>query len=162
MSCSAAERAEAGGSLIELLVCVALLVAGIVVALGGLPRLAHAAQSGLVRDGALEVARNAIERARAAAAYAPAASAIAATAAFPAVARIRPGLCGATAADVPLSVTTSFDAASSRFTVVVGYPRDPCVAGAPAAMVTLETTLPPAVPAPEAVVPVPIRDPARQ
>jgi type II secretory pathway pseudopilin PulG len=156
------DGAEDGGSLIELLACVALLVAGIVVALGGLPRLAHAAQAGLVREAALDVARNAIERARAAAAYAPAAQAIAPVATFTAIARTGPGLCGAHApTDVPLTVASALEA-GGRFTVNVDFPRDPCVTGGPAERVSLAVTLSAPAPAPESSVAVPIADPALQ
>ena len=171
---------EAGTSLVELLVCVALLVAGTVIALGGLPALARSAQAGVVRDVATEVARNAIERVRAAGAYAPPALvadpatraavvanhgwAIAASASFASVARIRRSLCGSAGAsvDVPLQVTTTYDAGTDRFAVSVAYPRDPCDPASPEATVTLAATLAPAQYAPQTLLRVPIGDPARQ
>jgi hypothetical protein len=179
----AVERAverEAGTSLVELLVCVALLVAGTVVALGGLPALARSAQADVVRDVATGVARNAIERVRAAAAYAPPAQvadpasraatvanhawAIAPTASFASAARIRHPLCGGagTNLDVPLQVSTTYDAAADRIAVSVAYPRDPCDPSSPTATIALAATLAPAQFAPQTLVPVPIADPARQ
>jgi type II secretory pathway component PulJ len=64
---------EGGFTLLELVVCVALLVASGAGALAVLPALARSAQAGIVRDAALEAARNVLERTRAAAAYYPAA-----------------------------------------------------------------------------------------
>ena len=154
-----AERAsEAGFGLLEFVVCVALLLAGGVVALALLPPLVRASQASLMRDAANDAARNALERARAAAAYYPPpavadpAARIAATAAHAwafapaasnvAAARIERGLCGSSAAwtDVPMTVATTYDATADRLTVTVGYPPDPC---APAARATVAASAQP-------------------
>jgi len=109
-----AERAgEAGFSLLEVVVCVALLIAGSVLALALLPSLARASQAELLRGAATDIARNAIERTRAAAAYYPP-GAVADTAArtataadhawvlqpratYTAAARVHRGFCGSAA-----------------------------------------------------------------
>jgi type II secretory pathway pseudopilin PulG len=174
------ERAgEAGFGLLELVVCVALLVSGGVVALALLPPLVRASQASLMRDAAADVARNALERARAAAAYYPppavadAAARAAATAAHAwvfapaasdvAAARIERGLCGSAAAwtDVPMNVATTYDAAGDRLTVTVAYPPDPC-APAVQATVALSAQLAPASYAPQTELDAAIADPARQ
>lgn len=170
---------EAGFGLLELVVCVALLIAGGVVALALLPPLLRASQAGLMRDAATDVARNAIERARAAAAYYPppavadAAARAAATAAHAwafapaasdvAAARIERGLCGGTAAftDVPLNVATVYDVSADTLTVTVAYPPDPC-APARQATVVLSARLAPASYAPQTELDAAIADPARQ
>ena len=180
MSTSTADADEGGYSLVELIVCVALLVLGTAVALGGLPVLARAAQAGLIREAATAVARNALERARAAAAYAPAglvadpatrastvanhAWVLAPAATYASAARIRGALCGnpGTSTDVPLTVTTAYDAATDRFTATVTYPRDPCASNAATATATLAATLTPAAYAPQTELQAPIADPEQQ
>src|ERR1700733_2199203 len=103
---------EAGFGLLEVIVCVALLIAGSVLALALLPSLARASQAQLLRGAATGIARNAIERARAAAAYYPAAGVADATArvattadhawvlapatTYVAAARVHRALCGTT------------------------------------------------------------------
>lgn len=174
------DRDEGGYSLVELVVCVALVVTVAVAALGALPVLARNAQAGLVRDAATEVARNAIERVRAAAAYYPPPLvadpgsraiatadhrwALAASAAFVSAARLERPLCGAAnvPVDVPLAVTTGYDAAADRFTVTVTYPRDPCAGGGATDAVSASATLAPAQYAPQTELETAIGDPAAQ
>ena len=135
---------ERGFTLVELVVCVALLVAAGAGALAVLPVLVRTAQGGIVRDAALDAGRNVLERTRAAAAYYPAALvgdsasragatadhrwALGVNASYVSAARILRPLCGAAAAgvDVPLAVASTYDAATDRLTVTVTYPRDPC------------------------------------
>jgi len=170
---------EAGFGLLELVVCVALLVMGAVLALALVPPLVRASQAQLMRDAATDVARNALERARAAAAYySPAAVADAAARAATtathawafgsaasdvAAARVERGLCGSGApfTDVPLDVTTTYDAPSDTLTVRVAYPPDPCVP-AMRATVALAAQLAPASYAPQTELVAPIADPAQQ
>jgi Tfp pilus assembly protein PilV len=171
--------AEAGFGLLELVVCVALLIAGSVLALALLPSLARASQSGLMRAAAAGIARNAVERARAAAAYYPAAAvadpaARAATtvdhawvfvpeATYTAAARVRRALCGTTAAttDVLMTVTQKYDAPSDVLTVAVAYPPNPCAAAVRSTL-TLSAQLAPASYAPQTQLPAAIADPATQ
>jgi len=171
--------AEAGYSLLEVVMCVALLVAGSALALALLPGLARASQAQLLRGAAGEVARNAIERARAAAAYYPpgavtdpraraAATAghawvLAPTVTYAAAARVHRAYCGTAAAtsDVSMSVTMSYDAPSDTLTVTVAYPPNPCDASAQSA-VSLSAQLAPAAYAPQTQLPTAIADPALQ
>lgn len=170
---------EAGFGLLEVIVCVALLVAGSVFALALLPSLMRASQAGLLRAAATELARNAIERARAAAAYYPPggladpatravttadhAWALASGANYAAAARVRRALCGTSAAatDVPMNVTLAYDAPSDVLTVAVAYPPDPCVP-ATRSSITLSAQLAPAGYAPQTRLPSAIADPALQ
>ncbi|HEX3549006.1 MAG TPA: hypothetical protein VHT53_01440 [Candidatus Elarobacter sp.] len=121
--------------------------------LGAAAALARNAAPAGARDAALAAGENALARARAASAYAttalrPGESDYAAGAQLQSVA-----LCGAAAPrTVRLPVAATYDAAAQRFTVVVTYPRDPCLTAAdgtiPAgdtATVTLAETLPPPV-----------------
>jgi prepilin-type N-terminal cleavage/methylation domain-containing protein len=171
---------ERGFTLLELVVCVGVFAAIALGALALLPALARNAQAGLVRDAALETARNALERARAAAAYYPPALvgdaaaravatadhrwALAAQAGFRSAARLRAAPCGATASDpdVPLAVATSYDAPSDRLTVTVTYPHDPCANDGRTETVTLSSVLAPAQYAPQTQLTTPIGDPAAQ
>ena len=171
--------AEAGFGVLEVVVCVALLIAGSVLALGALPALARASQAGLLREAATEIARNAIERARAAAAYYPPGAVadpavraatttdhawvLAPAASYTAAARVHRALCGATAAttDVAMNVTLSYDAPSDVLTVAVAYPPDPCDAVA-RSTITLSAQLAPASYAPQTHLPAAIADPAVQ
>jgi Tfp pilus assembly protein PilV len=174
------ERAnEAGFGLLEVIVCVALLLAGCVMTLALLPAVARASQTGLMRGAATDVARNAIERVRAAVAYYPPAAvsdpatrsavtanhawALQPAARFVAAARIRRALCGTTAAstDVPLPVAMTYDAAADLLTVAVTYPPNPCVP-ATTATLTLSAQLAPAGYAPQTQLPALIADPAQQ
>jgi Tfp pilus assembly protein PilV len=174
------ERAsEAGFGLLEVIVCVALLVAGCVMTLSLVPPIVRGSQSGMMRAAATGVARNAIERIRAASAYYPPAivSEPATRAAvtanhiwvlqpagqYVAAARIRRAVCGGTAAttDVPLPVSMAYDAASDTVTVSVSYPPNPCVPSA-TSTVTLSAQLAPAAYAPQTQLPAAIADPAAQ
>lgn len=174
------ERDEGGYSLVELVVCIALLVTVAVAALGTLPVLARQAQAGLVRDAATDVARNALERVRAAVAYYPAALvadpasrrtatadhrwALSASAAFASAARLARPPCGAATApaDIPLAVTTTYDATLDRLTVTVAFPRDPCTNGSGSDTVSASATLAPAQYAPQTELEAAIGDPALQ
>jgi type II secretory pathway pseudopilin PulG len=175
-----AERArEAGFGLLETIVCVALLIAGSVLALAVLPALVRASQAGFMHAAATNVARNAIDRARAVSAYYPAAAmtdplargnaaaghswALAPAAGYTAGVRVRRGLCGAraVATDVPMNVALAYDAQSDVLTVAVTYPPDPCD-GATRSTFALSEQLAPASYAPQTRLPLAIADPARQ
>lgn len=170
---------DSGFTLIELVVCVALLVMGAVVALGTIPVLARASAAGIIRTAAADVARNALERARAAAAYAPPAAVtnpagrvataanhawvLAPSASYGAAARITSPLCrNAGGLDVPLVVSTAYDAGTDLLTVSVAYPSDPCDPSSPSATVAVAATLMPAAYAPGTLLPDAIGDPQRQ
>ena len=170
---------EAGFGLLELVVCVALLIAASVFALALLPSLARASQAQLMRSAATGVARNAIERARAAAAYYPAGAVadpaaraattadhawvLAAAATYQAAVRVQHALCASTGetTDVPLTVAQHYDAASDTLTVAVSYPPNPCVPAAQAT-VSLTAQLAPSAYAPQTQLPAAIADPALQ
>ena len=175
-----AERGGEGGySLLEVVVCVALLIAGGVFALALLPSIARASQAGLLRAAATAIARNAIERTRAAAAYYPAAAVadpaargtavaghdwvLAPAATYVAAARVRRALCGGGAAtsDVPMPVSLTYDAPSDTLTVAVSYPADPCNP-ARRETISLAAQLAPAAYAPQTQIPSAIADPALQ
>ena len=171
--------AEAGFTLIEVLVCVALLVMGSVLALAVFPSIARASQTDLVRDAATGIARNAIERTRAVAAYYPAAGVLDATAratttadhawaigtTFRAnvAARFHRSFCAAHGAttDVAMTLTTTYDRSSDTLVASVQYPPDPCDLTRQA-QVTLTTQLAPAGYAPRTELRTPIADPDRQ
>ncbi len=162
---------ERGFTLLELLVCVAILALASAATLGAFAAVARNATPGAARDAALMVAENALARARAAAAYASSPSVEPATlladrswALVPGVTRYVAGAelraaapCGAStgaALRLRLPVTAAYDVASERFTVTVAYPRDPCGAAADgtsadgngATLVLSETLPPPAYP----------------
>ena len=127
---------EAGFTLIEVLICVALVVSGCVVVLGLLPTLVRASQADLLRDAATNIARAEIERARAATAYYPVsgftashAYALNATAAYATSAHVHRDYCGAGTAttDVPMNVSDAYTAADDALTVTVLYPNNPCI-----------------------------------
>jgi len=180
MSRPVAERVdEAGFGLLELVMCVALLVTGSVLALGLLPVLAGASQAQLMRSAATGVARNAIERVRAASAYYPAAGVadpgtratttadhawvLAPAATYMAAVRVPRALCGAAAnpTDVPMSVALRYDAPSDALTVTVTYPPNPC-APTVLAGVSLAAQLAPSGYAPQTQLPAAIADPELQ
>jgi type II secretory pathway pseudopilin PulG len=170
---------ERGYSLLELLICVGLLVAGCVLALALLPGLVRRSQAELMRDAATQVARNAIERVRAAAAYYPAGAvsdpaaravttadhawALLPAASYLAAARVHGALCGSASpsTDVPMNVALRYDAPSDTLTVAVSYPPDPCAASVQAT-VSLAAQLAPASYAPQTVLQSAIADPALQ
>lgn len=157
--------------MIEVIVCVALLVAGSVLALALLPIVARASQAQLMREAATAIARNAIERARAAVAYAPPAAvatgshawALLPAANYAAAVRVRRALCGGTGSvtDVPAGVALAYDAAADTLDVVVTYPPDPCNP-ARRSTVTLAAVLAPPAYAPQTRVPAQIADPVQQ
>lgn len=174
------ERASEGGySLLELIVCVALLIACGVFALLLLPGLARASQAGLLRAAATSIARNAIERARAASAYYPAGAvgnpaqraattadhawALAPSASYTAAAHVHRGFCASAAAtvDVPMNVRLSYDAPSDVLTVTVTYPQNACAPAAQSSVV-LSAQLAPAAYVPQTRLPAAIADPAVQ
>jgi Tfp pilus assembly protein FimT len=170
---------EAGYSLLEVAVCVALLIVGSVLALALLPPVARASQAELMRGAANDIARNAIERARAAAAYYPPGAVAdpqaraAATAdhawvlqpgaTYTAAAHVHRAFCGTTAAtsDVSMRVTMTYDAPSDTLTVAVSYPPDPCNTAIQSA-ISLSAQLAPAGYAPQTQLPSAIADPALQ
>ncbi|HEY0381687.1 MAG TPA: prepilin-type N-terminal cleavage/methylation domain-containing protein [Candidatus Elarobacter sp.] len=159
--------AERGFTLLEVLVCIAILALVSAATFGAFAAVARNATPGTARDLALMAGENALARARAAAAYASSPSQDASTllaartwalrpgvTAYVAGARLRAGAsCGQTAPrTLRLPVATTYDAANERFSVVVTYPRDPCrvasdgtVPADDAATVTLAETLPPSV-----------------
>jgi prepilin-type N-terminal cleavage/methylation domain-containing protein len=174
---------ERGFTLLELVVCVAVIALASAAAFGAFAAVARNATPGTARDVALMVAENALARARAAAAYAPA-SAPDATALladrswalapgetrYTAGAQLRANaLCGASEAlSLRLPVVAAYDVASARFTVVVTYPRDVCrvapdgtIADGNSATLTLGETLPPPAYAPGATIHRDIAPPAR-
>ena len=171
--------AEAGFGLLEVIVCVALLMAGCVLTLALLPSLVSASQSGLMRGAATDIARNAIERVRAGSAYDPPAAAadpstraavtanhawaLQPAASYIAATRIERAIChgpGMTT-DVAMPVGIAYDAVHDTLTVTVTYPPNPCVP-ANTATVTLTAQLAPAAYAPQTHVPAAIADPATQ
>jgi type II secretory pathway pseudopilin PulG len=174
------ERAPDGGySLLEVVMCVALLIVGSVLALALLPSLARASQSQLLRGAATDIARNAIERARAAAAYYPAGAVadpltratttaghawvLTPNATYMAAAHVHRAFCGTTAttSDVAMNVSLTYDAPSDTLTVAVSYPPNPCDT-AIQSTVSLSAQLAPASYAPQTQLPAAIADPALQ
>jgi Tfp pilus assembly protein PilV len=128
-------RSEAGFSLLEVLICVALLVAGGLIALSVVPTLAHESQHDLLRDAATNIGRTEIERAQAATAYYPTGGYVAnhsyalnPMATYIAMAHVHRGYCTGAAAttDVPMTVTDAYASATDTVTVTVSYPRNPC------------------------------------
>jgi Tfp pilus assembly protein FimT len=170
---------EAGYSLLEVVMCVALLIVGSVLALALLPAVARASQSQLMRGAATDIARNAIERARAAAAYYPPGAvadplaraattaghgwALAPAASYTAAAHVHRSFCGTAAAtsDVAMRVTMTYDAPGDTLTVAVSYPPNPCDTATQSA-ISLSAQLAPASYAPQTQLPSAIADPALQ
>ena len=151
--------AERGFTLLEVLVCVAILAVASAATVGAFAALARNATPGGVRDLALMAGENALVRARAAVAYAASSSqdgpALLADRSWGLVPGGRAYLagvelgaaarCGAGGpVRLQLPVAAAYDAANERFTVVVTYPRDPCAPGN-AATLTLTESLPPSV-----------------
>jgi len=159
--------AERGFTLLEVLVCVALLAVASAASLGALAAVARTAAAPSARDAALAVATNALARAHAAVAYASSPTQdgsallddrswalVPGTSAYVAGAELRASApCGRTASlALRLPVAVTYDAPNERLTVAVTYPRDPCRVGDggaippdDAATVTLAETLPPSV-----------------
>ena len=159
--------AERGFTVLEVLICVAILAVCSAATFGAFAAVARNATPGTARDVALMAGENALARARAAVAYASSpdqdASALltgrawalrSGATGYVAGAQLGAGAsCGDTVPRVlRLPVVATYDAVNERFTVVVTYPRDPCrvtadgsVAAGDAATVTLAETLPPSV-----------------
>jgi type II secretion system protein I len=173
---------ERGFTLLELLVCMAIVAVTTAATLGAFAALARNATPGTVRDLALMTAENALARARAAVAYAssstqdgPALLGDRSWALTPgetryvAGAQLRPGSCGNSApAMLQLPVVATYDPPNERFTVTVTYPRDPCrvasdgtIPAGDAASAQLAETLPPSVYPPGQTVHRDISTPAR-
>ncbi len=170
--------AERGFTLIELVVCTGILALAAAATAGAFAALARAASPPVARDAALSVAENVLARARAAVAYLPSGAASsqrtwalnAGKSTFLAGARLVAAMpCGSpTPRTVQLPASTTYDASTEQFTVVVTYPRDPCAVGDDgtipandASTVTLEETLPPSVYAPGTAVYRDVATPAR-
>jgi type II secretion system protein I len=174
---------ERGFTLLEVVVCMGVFALASAATLGAIPALVQNAAPRTSRDLALMVGENALTRARAAVAYAssPAQDGaallmdrtwalVAGTTSTVAGAELRaPAACGGSAPrSLSLPVTTTYDAATERFTVVVTYPRDPCrvapdgtIPPDDAASVTLAETLPPSVFPPGQVLRRDVMPPAR-
>jgi type II secretion system protein I len=157
--------AERGFTLLEVLVCVAILAIASAATCGAFAAVARNAAPPGARDVALMAGENALARARAAVAYASSPSQDASAMLAGRTWALRPGetdyvagaqlrsgaFCGNAGPRVlRLPVAATYDAANERFTVVVTYPRDPCrvssdgsIPTGDAATVTLAETLPP-------------------
>ncbi|HEV3087196.1 MAG TPA: prepilin-type N-terminal cleavage/methylation domain-containing protein [Candidatus Elarobacter sp.] len=175
--------AEGGFTLLELLVCIAILAIVTASTLGAFAAVARNATTGGARELALMAGENALARARAAIAYASSPSQDGAAllgdrswgltpgeTGYVAGAQLRAGApCGAQSPPtLKLPVAATYDAANERFTVVVTYPRDVCRVGADgtvaagnAETVTLSETLPPSAYPPGQVLRRDIAVPAR-
>jgi type II secretory pathway pseudopilin PulG len=161
---------EAGFSLIEVVVCVAVMIAACVAGLSAVPALVHASQEGVLRDAATTIARAAIERVRAATAYYPSsgyqaghAYALAPAATYVAEAHVHRGFCQADRAlsDIVMTVHLTYDSVADSVTATVSYPRDPCDPTAQSeAIVTAQLT--PSALIPGTTVVTPIDDPSQQ
>jgi prepilin-type N-terminal cleavage/methylation domain-containing protein len=161
---------EAGFTLIEVVVCVALLVTACVAGMSVLPTLVHASQGDVLRDGATGLARAAIERVRAATAYYPAtgyvanhAYALNASSSYVATVHVHRGWCGAnqTTTDVPMNVSLAYDAPTDTVTATVQYPHTACDPSV-TAQVVVSAQLAPSALAPGTPVTTPIGDPSQQ
>jgi type II secretion system protein I len=158
---------ERGFTLLEVVVCMGLFALASAATVGAIAALVQNAAPRTSRDLALMAAENALTRARAAVAYAssPAQDGAAllndrtwalvagATSTLAGAELRAPAACGGSAPrTLTFPLTTTYDAATERFTVVVTYPRDPCRVAADgsipaddAASVWLAETLPPSV-----------------
>ncbi|HEY4440124.1 MAG TPA: prepilin-type N-terminal cleavage/methylation domain-containing protein [Candidatus Elarobacter sp.] len=136
---------ERGFTLLEVVVCAGILALVSAASLGAFAAIARNAAPPAARDLALAAADNALARARAAVAYASSptldGTALLAnrtwalvpgtTSALAGGELDAPAACGRTARQpLRLPLTATYDPATERFTVVVGYPRDPCRVGA--------------------------------
>jgi prepilin-type N-terminal cleavage/methylation domain-containing protein len=163
---------EAGFTLIELVICIAILALVGAATVGALAAVARNAMPNVTRDAALMVAENALVRARAAAVYVPLGTGVASS--DPAAAHLlnvgalqyvagaslqaneRCGTGGTHTLQFP--VTTSYG--SNVFTVTVRYPRNPCSTTNDETLTESETLAPP-VYLPEHVVGRAVAVPAR-
>jgi type II secretory pathway pseudopilin PulG len=161
---------EDGFGLIEVVVCVAVMIAACVAGLGIVPALAHASQEGLLRDAAATIARTAIDRARAAAAYYPPggyqpthAYALNPSVTYAVQAHVHRGFCtaGKTFTNVTVNVHVTYDATADAVTAAASYPRDACDLTVQRE-VTVTAQLTPSALAPGTTVVTPIGDPAQQ
>jgi prepilin-type N-terminal cleavage/methylation domain-containing protein len=161
---------DAGFTLVEVVVCVALLAAACVASVSVLPTLVRASQSGVMRDAATNLARTALERVRAATSYYPASGysadhsyALAPSASYVAAVRVHRGWCDSaqTSAVVAMTVSLAYDAASDTVTATVAYPRTACQTTV-LDRVALSAQLAPSALAPGTPVTAAIGDPARQ
>lgn len=171
-------RAEAGFSLLEVIVCVGLVFLGTAVALGVLPALVRRSQQDVLRIAATDAGRNAIERVRAAVAYYPTAAgagdvtqtndhAWAFAPGFSSTSdvavRVHRALCSTAQAttDVPMHLSTSYDRETDTLRVRVDYPRNACDATVRDSVI-LSAPLAASQWYPQTVLTVPINDPAQQ
>jgi len=174
---------DRGFTLLEVVVCMGVLALTSAATLGAIAALVQNAAPRAPRDLALMAGENALARARAAVAYAssPAqdgtallsyrtwALAAGATSTLAGAELRAPAACGGSAPrTLTFPLTTTYDAATERFTVVVTYPRDPCRVAADgtippddAASITLAETLPPSVFPPGQVLRRDVMPPAR-
>jgi type II secretory pathway pseudopilin PulG len=161
---------EEGFGLIEVVICVAVMIAACVAGLGVVPALARASQEGVLRDAATTIARAAIDRARAATAYYPPGGyepthtyALNPSVAYTAEAHVHRGFCnpGQTTTNVAMNVRVTYDAASDAVTAAVSYPRDACDPTMQSE-VTVTAQLTPSALAPGTTMVTPIGDPAQQ
>jgi type II secretory pathway pseudopilin PulG len=161
---------EDGFGLIEVVVCVAVMIAACVAGLGVVPALAHASQEGVLRDAATTIARTAIDRARAATAYYPPggyqpthAYALNPSVAYAVQAHVHRGFCkpGQTFTNVAMNVHLTYDAVADAVTADVSYPRDACDVTVQRE-VTVTAQLTPSALAPGTTVVTPIGDPTQQ
>jgi type II secretion system protein I len=174
---------ERGFTLLEVVVCMGVFALASAATLGAVAALVQNAAPRTSRDLALMVGENALTRARAAVAYAssPAqdgsallrdrtwALAAGATSTFAGAELRAPAACGGSGPrTLTLPLTTTYDAATERFTAVVTYPRDPCRVAADgtippddAASVALAETLPQSVFPPGQVLRRDVMPPAR-
>jgi prepilin-type N-terminal cleavage/methylation domain-containing protein len=177
------QTAERGFTLLEVVICAGLFALGSAAAVGAFAALARNAAPPAARDLALAAADNALARARAAVAYAsspvqdgPALVAdrswglvVGSTTAVAGGELRAPAACGGSAPQpLRMPLQTTYDPAAERFTVVVGYPRDPCRVAADGtippddlATVTRSATLPPSVYPPGQTVRREVMPPAR-
>ena len=164
---------EAGFTLIELVLCVAILALAGAATIGAVAAVARNAMPNVTRDAALMVAENALVRARAAGAYVPIGSGTApsdpaaahlinaGTQQYVAGAVLRAtDLCnpGGKVRTLQLAVLTGY--AGNVFTVTVRYPRNPCASTADASLTQSETLAPPLY-LPDHILPLPVAVPAR-
>jgi prepilin-type N-terminal cleavage/methylation domain-containing protein len=161
---------EAGFTLIEVAICVALIVAACVAGMSALPALVRESESGVLRDAATGLARSAVERVRAATAYYPPsgfaanhAYALNASSSYAAAVRVHRDWCGAkqTTTIVPMNVTLAYDAATDTLTATVVYPRSACDSSA-TTQVVVSAPLAPSALAPGTAITTAIGDPSQQ
>ncbi len=163
-------RDESGFTLIEVVICVALIVAACVAGISVLPALVRQSQSGVMRDAATGLARSAIERVRAATAYYPAsgvtanhAYALNAASSYAAAVRVHRGWCDASQITtvVAMNVALAYDVTADTLTATVTYPRTACDPSA-TAQVVVSAPLSPSALVPGSAITTAIGDPSQQ